>query len=93
MLFSYLLWRLIATLQELDPEYGIDDTARYTTAHGDKVAFGTQRVLKILSDLETYAVLEMPFFAAAVALLRSKLDGHRSLLENMMNFDIQLATS
>eukprot|EP00439_Symbiodinium_sp_Y106_P081320 s559_g20.t1 len=91
VLFSYLLWRLIATLQELDPEYGIDDTAKYTTAHGDKVAFGTQRVLKILSDLETYAVLEMPFFAAAVALLRSKLDGHRSLLENMMNFDIQLA--
>ena len=91
MLFSYLLWRLIATLQELDPEYGIDDTARYKAVSGDKVAFGIQRVLKILTDLETYAVLEMPFFVVAVALLRSKLDGHRSLLDNMKRFDIHHA--
>ncbi|CAE7266643.1 unnamed protein product, partial [Symbiodinium sp. CCMP2456] len=91
VLFSYLLWRLIATLQELEPEYGIDDTAKYAAAAGDKVAFGTQRVLKILTDLETYAVLEMPFFVVAVVLLRSKLDGHRSLLGNMLKFDIHRA--
>ena len=71
--------------------YGITDTAKYAPMDGSMVAYGIQRMLQVVSDLEVYAVLEIPFYIVAVVLLRRKLAGHRSMLENMASFDIKAA--